>query len=575
MLGFGDLKNSISHYPIKGANLFQRNAAMRPGFFFFCFLFPLLLFAQRRSGSALLQFRKGVSIEEAGRLLAARLPEAKAKLRVSARASAKRGIYRLEWDEEALPFGKLKQVLAAQTEVLAWQPDYRIHFREKEPDDPLFASQWNLALIRAAEMWDVTTGGLTAAGDTIVVAVIDNGFDIAHEDLQSQLWTNWQEALGLPGVDDDANGYIDDLHGWDFNNDGPDYQVMSHGTSVAGIIGARGDNNTDVAGINWNIQLMLFGAQYTNDIVDAYYYILDQRRKYNQSGGAEGAFVVSTNASFGIEETWCDAFPLWGAVYDSLGAEGVLSISAVTNNKVNVGLVGDIPTTCPSDYLITTTNTDAQDQLLAGFGLPYVDLSAPSGVGSDGLPALKPGNESGHFGGTSGACPQVTAAVALLYSLPSEKLMQELKENPSEGALLLKEALLHTTTLLSDLQDRAVSGGRLDLYNSFLYLHARAQELNRADALQTFTGQTAWIVLFPNPVPVGLKLEAWFGSENLAPVFIRLTDLAGRMIFDLEVKPQPFEQQHFLLPTQNLPRGSYVLTLRQGAFRQTKKIVVF
>ncbi len=548
---------------------------MRFGLSFFCLFFPLLLFAQRRPGSALLQFQKGVDVQKARSLLALLMPEeAKAELLASAKASAKRAVYRLEWNEEVLPYGKLENLLATRPEILAWQPDYRVRFREKEPDDPLFDAQWNLSLIRAAEMWDITTGGLTAEGDTIVVAIIDNGFDIAHQDLQQQLWTNEPEALGLPGVDDDANGYIDDLHGWDFNEDGPNYQVMSHGTSVAGIVGAQGNNKTDVAGINWSIQLMLFGAQYTNDIVDAYYYILDQRRKYNQTDGAEGAFVVSTNASFGIEETWCDAFPLWGAVYDSLGAEGILSVSAVTNDKVNVGLVGDIPATCPSDYLITTTNTDARDELLAGFGLPYVDLSAPSGVGSDGLPALKPGNDSGHFGGTSGACPQVTAAIALLYSLPSENLIRELKENPPNGALLLKEALLSTAAPLPDLQGRVVSEGRLDLYGSFLYLHAREQELEQPHALQIYTEQTAWIELFPNPVPTGLNMQAWFASKDLAPVFVRLTDLAGRVIFDLEVKLKPFQQQYFLLPTHNLSRGAYLITLHQGDLWLTRKIIV-
>ncbi len=545
---------------------------MRITLLFLCGLFALTSFAQRRPGSALIQLAPHAKAEDLQNDFKTLAPEA--KLKVKPLRSKGHGIYKMEWDEDFLPFGKLEKLLFEQETVLAWQPDYLISFRETQPNDPLFSAQWNLELIQASRAWDVTRGGLTAEGDTIVVAILDNGFDIAHQDLQGQLWTNWAEWYGQPGVDDDDNGYEDDLHGWDYNTNGPEYQVMSHGTSVAGIIGAKTNNEADMAGINWDVQLMLFGVQYTNDIVDAYYYVLDQRRLYEQTDGAEGAFVVVTNASLGIDETWCDAFPLWGEAYDSLGQQGILSVSAVSNDQVNVGLVGDLPSTCPSDFLITTTNTDRYDELLAAFGRPYVDLSAPSGVGSDGLPSLKPGNSTGNFGGSSGAAPQVAGAIALLYSLPSDTLIRELKAEPEQGALLIRDAILQSVHPLESLQGKVVSEGRLDMYQSILYLHTHVQQYPQDNPIQKYTGQTGWLEIFPNPARSGEEIHAYFGSENLDPVTFRFTDSVGKIIFEGEVQPPFFKQQYLAIPTQNLPNGLYLITLQQGPLRLTRKLVV-
>ena len=545
---------------------------MRITLLLLCGLLSLSSLAQRRPGSALVQLdahEKAADLQKTLRLL---VPEA--KIEVKASRASKHGIYEMSWDEDFLPFGKLEELLSKQKSVLAWQGNYEVGFRQTEPDDPLFSGQWNLELIRAPRAWDFARGGLTAEGDTIVIAIIDNGFDIAHEDLQGQLWTNWAELGGQADFDDDGNGYEDDLHGWDYNNNGPEYQPLSHGTSVAGIIGARADNETDMAGINWNVQLMLFGIYESNEVVEAYYYILDQRRLYNQTDGAQGAFVVATNASFGIDATWCDDFPLWGAVYDSLGQEGVLSVSAVSNDDIDVGLVGDLPTTCPSEYLITTTNTDRYDQLLAAYGLPYVDLSAPSGVGSDGLPSLKPGNSTGSFGGSSGAAPQVAGAIGLLYSVSSDSLIRELKTEPAQSVLLLRDAILSSTHPLESLEGKVVSGGRLDLYGALLYLHAYVQEYPRPDPVQDYTAQTGWLSIFPNPARSGEEIRAYFGSENLDPVAFRLTDATGKLMFEGEVQPQAFAQQYLAIPTRNLPAGIYFITLRQGPLRLTKKLVV-
>src|SRR5262249_48878129 len=147
-----------------------------------------------------------------------------------------------------------------------------------------FSSLWGLhntgqtggtpdADIDAPEAWDVTTGS-----SSVVVAVIDTGVDYTHPDLAANIWTNAGEVPGN-GVDDDHNGYVDDVHGYDFvNNDGDPMDDHFHGTHVAGTIGAVGNNGTGVAGINWNVKIMALkfldgnGGGYASDAIRAVNY---------------------------------------------------------------------------------------------------------------------------------------------------------------------------------------------------------------------------------------------------------------------------------------------------------------
>ncbi|NQT97850.1 MAG: S8 family serine peptidase, partial [Candidatus Marinimicrobia bacterium] len=146
------------------------------------------------------------------------------------------------------------------------QLDHKLTQRQTIPNDPNFSSLWNMhntgqsggtvdADIDAPEAWDLTTGGVTPLGDTIVVAVIDGGCDINHIDLVDNLWTNRYE-IPYNSVDDDSNGYVDDIHGWDAYNSDGSIPSHSHGTHVCGIVGARGNNNIHVTGVNWNVKLM-------------------------------------------------------------------------------------------------------------------------------------------------------------------------------------------------------------------------------------------------------------------------------------------------------------------------------
>ena len=138
--------------------------------------------------------------------------------------------------------------------------------------------------IDADSAWAISTGGLTALGDTIVVCVIDGGIDLNHDDLTPNRWINYAE-IPNNGIDDDNNGFVDDRLGWNTGAGNDNISGSSHGTAVAGIIGAKGDNGTGVAGVNWDVKLMIVrgGSGVESEVLEAYTYPLNLRKKYDMS----------------------------------------------------------------------------------------------------------------------------------------------------------------------------------------------------------------------------------------------------------------------------------------------------
>ena len=346
--------------------------------------------------------------------------------------------------------------------------------------DPLLPQQWNWTLakdsvgINIAESWQkFGTGGKNALKQDIVVAIVDGGFDYRHPDLSFNRWRNWNEVAGN-GIDDDGNGYIDDISGWNAQTETGEIESADHGTHVAGLIGARGNNNRGIAGLNWRVKIMYVSMGQTladtASTMRAYSYILKQKELWLATNGKKGANVVAINSSFGIDAEKCTDgdFVIWNEMFNSLGEKGILSVAATSNWNIDVDTMGDIPTSCDSPFLVSVTNSTRTGlKSEAGFGTIAIDLAAPGeDILSTGQRQFS-GDPSPYSAqtGTSFSTPQVAGAVGYLHSvMPAERLSQK----PSDLALEIKDVLLRTVTPTQDLKNFTQSGGVLNVHGASL-----------------------------------------------------------------------------------------------------------
>lgn len=399
---------------------------------------------------------------------------------------------------------------------MRWQYDRSVYPRNT-PNDPLFANQWDMTRIGMPEAWSQTVGGTTITGDTIVVAILDTGFDAEHEDLQQNIWVNADEIPG-DSLDNDQNGYIDDYRGVNVRTGDDEHPEDTHGTAIAGIIGARGNNAKGICGVNWNVKLLLVsGIKNESDIIEGYAYAKALREKYTATGGSQGAFIVATNLSAGIDNGLPEDHQMWCDQYESLGQAGILGICSTTNANTDVDIEGDMPTTCPSEYLIAVTNTDMDDNklLFAGFGATHIDLGAP------GTPTLTTDIANGYedFEGTSASAPHVAGAIALLYAAACPSLLELVHSNPGALALQMKNLILENTDQVESLKDITVSDGRLNVARSVGAL---------IDLCESSGGELEIIQITPNPVFEETLIE--YNIPDLNPYEIHLYDSAGRLL---------------------------------------------
>ncbi len=353
----------------------------------------------------------------------------------------------------------MRRWYASQPDVEYAEPNYIVH-KAAVPSDTNFNLQWGMrntgqtvngitgtagADINAAAAWDRHTGD-----GSVVVAVVDTGIDYNHPDLAANIWSNPGEIAGN-FIDDDGNGRVDDIRGWDFaNNDAAplDDDVDGHGSHVAGIIGAVGDNAAGVSGVNWNVRLMPLkvldaaGFGDTADIIAAIDYAI-----------AKGANII--NASYAFE---CGVAPLQSErdALERARVAGVLVVLAAGND----GCDSDVEPTYPASHalnnLLAVGASDQFDQLAqftgssSNFGAQSVHLFAP-GKNVYSTIRIALGNY-GYENGTSMAAPHVSGAAALLKSYRPALSMRE-----------VREILLKTAEVKAALTGLAVTGGRLNV----------------------------------------------------------------------------------------------------------------
>lgn len=295
--------------------------------------------------------------------------------------------------------------------------------------------------------------GYTGSRD-VYVAVIDTGIDYTHPDLAANMWTNSAEANGTPGVDDDNNGYVDDVHGYDFSHDDGDVMPKDadeyHGTHVAGTIGAIGGNGVGVSGVNWNVNII--SSQFisgdggtTSGAIQAIDYVTQLRTKL-------GIDIVATNNSW--------AGPGSNALLAAIkrgGDAGILFIAAAGNSAINTDTYAAYPSSfnCATslrawDCVVSVAALTDKGTLasFSNYGKKHVDIAAP------GENILSTVTATGYelASGTSMAAPHVTGAIALCASVN-----RGMSEND------LKTALLQSVAPTDALAGKVATDGRLDV----------------------------------------------------------------------------------------------------------------
>lgn len=323
------------------------------------------------------------------------------------------------------------------------EKDYLV-FPSLFPNDTSFTQLWGLhntgqtggavdADIDAPEAWDITTGSRD-----VVVAVIDTGVDRHHPDLAANMWTNPHEIPGN-NVDDDGNGFVDDLNGWDFfANDNDPMDEEGHGTHCSGTIGGVGSNLTGVTGVCWQVSIV--GLRFlgpsggmTSDAVEAVNYAneLGVDLTSNSWGGGGFSSLLQTAIA-------------------NAGAAGQLFITAAGNDGANTDVIANYPSGYAVDTIVSVASSTALDarSSFSNFGASTVDLAAPG----SSIYSTIPGSSYAVYSGTSMATPHVAGAVALLKSVA-----------PSMSASEVKSRLMSTVDPLSAFTSNTVARGRLNV----------------------------------------------------------------------------------------------------------------
>ncbi|WP_159293787.1 S8 family serine peptidase [Microcystis aeruginosa] len=367
------------------------------------------------------------------------------------------------------------------------------------PNDPSFNQLWGLhntgqsggtadADIDAPEAWDIQTGN-----PNLVIGVIDTGVDYNHQDLVGNIWTNPGE-IANDGIDNDGNGYIDDIRGWDFAyNDNNPSDVHGHGTHVSGTIAGKGNNGVGVTGVAWNAKIM--PLKFLND----------------QGSGSTSNAILAINyaTAKGVKLTNNS----WGgggfsqALYDAInaaGQAGALFIAAAGNNSANADVNPMYPAAYNLDNIVSVASTTRTDSLssFSNYGLTSVDLGAP---GSD-IYSTTPNNTYSTYSGTSMASPHVAGAAALLWS-----------QNPTWTAQQVKNTLMNTGDSIAALAGKTVSGKRLNVFNALAAANLPSVTVSVSPATVQEDGTTNLVYTFTRTnLNLSSPLTVNFGASGIA-----------------------------------------------------------
>jgi len=410
---------------------------------------------------------------------------------------------------KGVPVSTAIQEYTANPNVLYAEPDYLVTLPPEQadkisstvdslevaslrtPNDPEFSLQWGLkntgqapfygkygADIKAPDAWGTTTGS-----SSVIIAVVDTGVDYTHSDLAANIWKNSGE-IPNNGIDDDRNGYVDDVRGWNFvsNNNNP-MDDHGHGTHCAGSIAAVGNNNRGITGVCWNAKIMplkFLSASGNGRVSDAISAILYANRM--------GAQVIS-NSWGGTQFTQ--------ALKDAIDASPAVVVCAAGNSGQNSDKYPQYPAALSSSNIISVAATDNKDNLagFSNYGTSSVDLAAP-GVN---IRSTYKNGQYQYLSGTSMATPYVSGVAGLLKAA-----------YPSMTKNQIRDRILNTVDRLSSLSGKVATGGRL----------------NAATAIGSFSPTPT---VTPTPTPYPSVLTASFLASPLSgriPLRVQFVDMS-------------------------------------------------
>ncbi len=343
------------------------------------------------------------------------------------------GYLRLRLPPALTPQAAAAALLSAGV-VESAEPNYVLTL-SKTSDDPMLGQLWGLATVSASAAWDQSTGAALTR-----VAILDTGTELGHTDLEPNLWSNPDEIPGN-GVDDDHNGLVDDVRGWDFaNGDADPSDDHGHGTHVAGTVGAMGNNALGVVGVNWRVRLVPIKVCGISSCLTTHF--------------AEGLLYAAklktraANASLG---GYHPALSYERAAIQALNAAGGVLVAAAGNDGTNNDAAPHYPSSYDEPNVLSVAASDPNDQRasFSNYGANSVHIAAPG----SGILSTYVGNSYAKADGTSMAAPHVAGAVALYASV-----------HASDEPSAIKARVIQSADLLPSMQGKVASGGRLNLH---------------------------------------------------------------------------------------------------------------